>query len=467
VIFKGGGHNVAYPNVRPICILGDSVVALAAKADDGRDDEEERKDEDKEDKEDKEDVVTPTTTLPGGKAQDVALEVSTGKEKHEDLEDDQSCHTAEEGDECYTSVQWARKHGIFDHPEWYDGLHPGSSFEAFQSFLHDRSMKKLAMKKLANDLDTPGRRLPGKGEPCPNPCTCRTAIKGEKCFERVQWAIMDGIFAHPEWYEGLKPTSRFEDFQMFLYKNVPNDTAPCPRPCTKREWTSPSLFCFSVFRAAGYEPDLMRAQLNGNTGIFTCDEFAVITDDQLSRGEGPQGPVDALVIPSTAVGVSKDHTAANVQVFIHAWEQIRQDFRYRFHDWTLKVDPDAVILPDRLRQHLSKFTRPSTFLKNCNRFHGPGWPAMYGALEAFSRQAIMTYFDGAKKCKDELQWQKWGEDIYMTACMGHLGVESDTDLNLVGDGVCMGADCGDSSKAVFHPFKSPEKYMECYEQAMR
>merc|ERR1711988_631777 len=113
-------------------------------------------------------------------------------------------------------------------------------------------------------------------------------MKGEKCYLRVAWAIEEGIHAHPEWYDSLSPTSRFEDFQLFLHEKVPNKTAPCSRPCTKRRWGSPSLFCFSVFRSEGYEPDLMRAQLHQRAGIFSCDEFAVVSDSQVSLGQGPQ-----------------------------------------------------------------------------------------------------------------------------------------------------------------------------------
>jgi hypothetical protein len=365
--------------------------------------------------------------------------------------DKADCHTAVRGEACHKAVAWAMEHGIDEHPDWYPGLNKGSGFEEFQHQIHLLGSKKEGKHE----------------EKCKAPCACHTSTKGEDCYERVAWAITHGIFAHPEWYKNLTTTSRFEEFQRFLHLHVPNKTSECPMPCTPRPWESPSIFCFAVFRAQGYEPDLMRAQLNKGAGIFACDEYAIVSDDHLTLGQGPQGPVEAMVIPSTKVGVSKDGTAANTQVFMNAWHMVSTDFRFRFHDWILKVDPDAVLLPSRLRQHLTWHQGPSVYLKNCGRFSGPGWPAMYGAVEAFTRQAILTYFANAHRCRDELQWQTWGEDVFMAACMDHLGVAGEADLDLVGDGVCMGANCGEGAKAAFHPFKSPEKWLACWDQAHR
>jgi hypothetical protein len=210
----------------------------------------------------------------------------------------------------------------------------------------------------------------------------------------------------------------------------------------------------------------MRAQLHQRAGIFSCDEFAVVSDSQVSLGQGPQGPVDTLLIDSTAAGVSKDHTAANTLVFIHAWKQVERDSRFRYHDWIIKADPDAVILPGRLRQHLSQLQLDSpsgVYLRTCARYRPE--PELFGAVEAFSRQAMLTYFAGADHCEHELQWQAWGEDVFMSACMDKLGVQARSDLSLVGDNVCTGANCHDSSKAAFHPFKSPETWLRCLADA--
>merc|ERR1712061_767294 len=49
---------------------------------------------------------------------------------------DKSCHSTVEGESCYTAVVWAMEHGIVLHPEWYPGLHVGSTFAEFQAHMN-------------------------------------------------------------------------------------------------------------------------------------------------------------------------------------------------------------------------------------------------------------------------------------------------------------------------------------------
>lgn len=46
------------------------------------------------------------------------------------------CHTVQQGEPCYEGVMWAMQHGIVQHPEWYPDLTKDSSFQEFQSHLH-------------------------------------------------------------------------------------------------------------------------------------------------------------------------------------------------------------------------------------------------------------------------------------------------------------------------------------------
>merc|ERR1719282_1322441 len=69
------------------------------------------------------------------------------------------CHTAVEGEKCYSAVIYGMKKGVHEHPEWYPGLE-GASFEAYQARLHRT-----------------------QGKDCPLPCTkpvtlfCWTVIR--------------------------------------------------------------------------------------------------------------------------------------------------------------------------------------------------------------------------------------------------------------------------------------------------
>lgn len=57
-------------------------------------------------------------------------------------------------------------------------------------------------------------------------------------------------------------------------------------------------------------------------------------------------------------------------LFMHAWDVVIQDGRFRSHDWVVKVDMDAVFLPVRLREHLRGNTTEKgerVFFTNCDR----------------------------------------------------------------------------------------------------
>jgi len=356
-----------------------------------------------------------------------------------------TCKTAADGDPCDEKVHWAMSDGVFAHPEWYPGLNHWSSYEDFQAVLHK---------------DPKTRSI------CPKPCECHTTVQGEPCHDKVLWAMKDGIFAHPEWYKGMDKYSRFEAFQLHLHTS-PDTKDICPLPCKPPKWGVPSLFCFAVLCIGGYEPDLMRAQLAKGAGIFACEEFMVIGDGVIPLGNGPGGTLQTVPIPHIQVGISKDGTAANTLVFMKAWDKVREDMRYRNHEWTIKADPDSVVLPDRLRQKLAPHVGPALYVKNCAKCSGPGWPMMFGSLEAVSRAAVDAYFDGEQRCATELGWQSWGEDLFLGLCLDHLGVGNIVDLSISGDNVCTGANCGDGWHGNYHPFKNAGAWFSCWDQAKR
>jgi len=120
----------------------------------------------------------------------------------------EACHTATRGEECFEQVYWLKLIGIHEHPDWYPTLHPSSSFEAFQQFLHTQNSTL-----------------------CPIPCqtaSCHTSVPGEHCFKVTSWVKDEGILTHPDWYTGLTPTSSFEEFQTYIHQQ---NTSLCPLPC--------------------------------------------------------------------------------------------------------------------------------------------------------------------------------------------------------------------------------------------
>ncbi|CAJ1377704.1 unnamed protein product [Effrenium voratum] len=56
-----------------------------------------------------------------------------------------SCHTALPGEKCYSDVQWAKQHGIREHPGWYHGLSAASTDFDFQLEIHTTRPDKCPM----------------------------------------------------------------------------------------------------------------------------------------------------------------------------------------------------------------------------------------------------------------------------------------------------------------------------------
>lgn len=147
-----------------------------------------------------------------------------------------------------------------------------------------------------------------------------------------------------------------------------------------------SLFCFTVISTTNYEVDLLRVQVEKGIGITACEDYLVFSDVKtwLSAGptfmgRQPKVLVETEVVPINVSGktqVSSQSLEAawlNTENFIQVWERIIHHGGYRHHDWTVKVDPDAVFMPARLRAHLG--TAPdvplngTVYFRNCMHDH--------------------------------------------------------------------------------------------------
>jgi len=249
----------------------------------------------------------------------------------------------------------------------------------------------------------------------------------------------------------------------------PGDKDPTPWSCRKlgmrtpRAWGHPSLYCFSVIRLSEYEADIMREQIstNGGVGIFACELYDVFASDgEAELGDGPLGTVRTRHFNAAPVGISVDGTAANTALFMNVWEAVKWVGNYNFTDWTVKVDPDAVVVPDRLRTHLMPHTGHATYIINCDK--AGMTPMMFGSVEAISRAAMVRYFGSESTCRSNYQY---GEDRWLGDCLSKLGVVGETDFEMLDDKVCKGANCADTSKAAYHHFKSKESWLDCYNLA--
>merc|ERR1712187_294180 len=131
-----------------------------------------------------------------------------------------TCHGTKEGESCYAAVMWAMEHGIVMHPEWYPGLHVGSSFAEFQAHMDNI----------------------GHGG-CEDPCDiCETSRSGNQCYEAVTWAMEHGITLQPETYGNLTSGSTFEEFQRFFYFE---GLGGCAWPCARCHTAVPDETCYA------------------------------------------------------------------------------------------------------------------------------------------------------------------------------------------------------------------------------
>lgn len=304
----------------------------------------------------------------------------------------------------------------------------------------------------------------GDSEDCTSTQCC--SVPGTQCYEKnSKWAA-----CFPDCTPGPRPG------------DIDDDDWSCRPLGSRYEGRTPKLFCWSIMRTTGYEVGLMKVLLEKGVGIFACDGNAVLTQGgQISLGL-PKGSssstdeffttwvagADGVTVPTSGQG-----TAVNAELFKFAWRTILNEGHYKEHDWSVKADPDTVLLPGRLQEHLRPHTGRdpeqggSFYVVNCNRYpSNPNFPMIYGALEVYSTKALQTYSEGEARC-DSLPWKawQWGEDKFMGKCMGLLGVTRLDDFAQVGDKRCTFSGCGDASRAAYHSFKDVASWMSCWGEA--
>jgi len=252
-------------------------------------------------------------------------------------------------------------------------------------------------------------------------------------------------------------------------------TAEGERAC---QFSDLELFCFTVTRAraGGSEAKLLRRQCELGAGIFGCDESLVLSDAEESLGPS---------CSTTLIAPLNETTEFDGELFLEAWErvQVKEDGRFKAADWIIKVDPDAVFFPERLRTRLGGKMHSrthSTFFANCNpqaagseRGRQPGEHAhfMHGPLQVFSFKAVDTFFIHADFCRRKIELDSsMPEGRYMTHCLKLVGtnINPHMSLHLLSDPHCdnpwTAPEC--TSEAVaFHNFSSTEAYTECWTTA--
>jgi len=226
--------------------------------------------------------------------------------------------------------------------------------------------------------------------------------------------------------------------------------------------------CFAVSRSEGTEFLLILNQLHAGVGIFACDDQVLFSD---AATEVPETQVLPNFWAELQVPGALTASWVNTKGFMDAWVWIISNGRMDAHDWVAKVDPDAVFFPDRLKIHLDdgRFkgaakSENGVYLKNC--FSGPDLQ-LYGSLEVLSSRAVRALGPAVDNCRNILDYERMGEDMWLQRCLDQIGVASVEDYDgLVADGYCPRGPKGCWAQvAAFHPFKLPAQWSECYRQA--
>eukprot|EP00404_Azadinium_spinosum_P032708 CAMPEP_0180566842 /NCGR_PEP_ID=MMETSP1037_2-20121125/6290_1 /TAXON_ID=632150 /ORGANISM="Azadinium spinosum, Strain 3D9" /LENGTH=465 /DNA_ID=CAMNT_0022583897 /DNA_START=27 /DNA_END=1420 /DNA_ORIENTATION=- len=263
-------------------------------------------------------------------------------------------------------------------------------------------------------------------------------------------------------------------------KNV--DFAACRKSCVpgldpkdpdkfRTEWScrplaseAMTLYCFALAMPDTYEVTLLRTLYTKRMGMFGCNYWTAYSSADITLGSGPEGRVGTRIIGgdmSATVG-GLYMTALNTEVFIKVWRALFHDGIFWKAGWTVKLDPDAVFLPWRLRRHLMILSSSEPeYLNNCIA-------GMHGPIEIVSRAAMAIFSQNITTCERSLssEYTMFGEDVIVRHCLKMLGVRRRDDFGLLSEDHCFEnpSPCL-SGKVAFHPFKTPQSYFACLAQA--
>jgi len=240
-----------------------------------------------------------------------------------------------------------------------------------------------------------------------------------------------------------------------------------------------SMFCFSGYvkdtgsTKKNNELELLQIQYEYHTGIFACDSQMLFSDIELTNFPG----ITTVKVDAPQIAKRKSTgTWINAPFFANGWAAIAKDGRWADYEWTIKIDPDCVFLPDRLKLKLSgqKVTEKGIYFTNCEHVKF----GFFGNLEVVSKAAFSNLLDGLDECRADpkVNNKTFGEDLFMQMCMDKMGVDNVEDFYVTTDDACDAIarvaktpgvkktvtvpNCKMGTPA-FHPLKKPSDYIDC------
>mmetsp|Transcript_58870 Transcript_58870/g.137955 ORF Transcript_58870/g.137955 Transcript_58870/m.137955 type:complete len:616 (-) Transcript_58870:200-2047(-) len=259
----------------------------------------------------------------------------------------------------------------------------------------------------------------------------------------------------------------------------------CPNTAVSGEQTS-TMHCVMLFLPFSYEQDLVALQYEMGAGIFKCDSYALYSSEVV---ELVPGVVSRRIHNTMMCELGGEFiTALNLGIFLCLYRQIMQDMEFKRASWLVKVDPDTVWMPDRLRhvllEHSWGIGDDGIYLNNCE-------DGLHGPIEVFSQRAFWKLGAKAKTCSDHLDGQVctsncssvytqikqcngpctdwWGEDIWSDQCLRRFTKARRVMVKtLLQEAHCKPQipdwrSCRDQHTIAFHPFKNVWEFKHCAE----
>jgi len=199
------------------------------------------------------------------------------------------------------------------------------------------------------------------------------------------------------------------------------------RPVTRETAAAPSLFCVTLVLPFGNEPHIIAAQKEMRIGIFLCDTAEVYSAESITLPPGLNSSSDVMA----SGGRARDRSLLGAGIFIQFWDLVIADPRSNSYTWTVKVDPNTVFLPGRLREVLRHLYSPqgdggtAVFLNNCHL-------GMHVPIEVLSRMAVSKYRSQKHVCTAGLVNSTWVlEGPYLSNCLLRLQVPKVDAFNLL------------------------------------
>eukprot|EP00440_Ansanella_granifera_P015954 gb/GFBE01017331.1/.p1 GENE.gb/GFBE01017331.1/~~gb/GFBE01017331.1/.p1 ORF type:complete len:562 (+),score=97.24 gb/GFBE01017331.1/:1-1686(+) len=241
-------------------------------------------------------------------------------------------------------------------------------------------------------------------------------------------------------------------------------TLPDPNP--PRAAKNTSMLCLELVVPFSAEMDLVVMQYSQNISIFQCEKYAVYSSQLLQIADGlVTRRIDSSQMAEAA---GQWGTALNTEIFMAFWRSVINDGEYLGANWIVKVDPDTVWFPDRLRPILRNQEQDEEALHGKGIYLNNCHAGLHGPIEIFSQNSIHTLASSSSQCYESMKdWgdAQWGEDMWVDQCFLQVGHAKRVYVDvLLAEDHCNkwpGWTSCTANKIAFHPFKDVQAYRNC------